>query len=72
MVLITPLRMGPIQRYRHFLYIINEKQPTFKYAIEGWLFFSCSKVCIINNYSYLCSARTRQASQRCSNVRVVF
>lgn len=39
MVLITPLRMGPIQRYRHFLYIINEKQPTFKYAIEGWLFF---------------------------------
>ena len=42
MVLITPLRMGPIQRYRHFLYIINEKQPTFKYAIEGWLFFSVS------------------------------
>ena len=34
--------------------------------------FSCSKVCIINNYSYLCSTRTRQASQRCSNVRVVF
>lgn len=22
-------------------------------------------------YAYLCSARTRQASQRCSNVRVV-
>ena len=72
MVLITPLRMGPIQRYRHFLYIINEKQPTFKYAIEGWLFFSCSKVCIINNYLYLYSNRIRQASQRCSNVRVVF
>ncbi len=30
------------------------------------------KVCIINNDSYLCSTRTRQASQRCSNVRVVF
>ena len=72
MVLITPLRMGPIQCYRHFLYIINEKQPTFKYAIEGRLFFSCSKVCIIKDYSYLCSTRTRQASQRCSNVRVVF
>lgn len=43
MVLITPLRMGPIQRYRHFLYIINEKQPTFKYAIEGWLFFLAQK-----------------------------
>ena len=43
MVLITPLRMGPIQRYRHFLYIINEKQPTFKYAIEGWLFFPAQK-----------------------------
>ena len=39
MVLITPLRMVPIQRYRHFLYVINEKQPTFKYAIEGWLSF---------------------------------
>ena len=43
MVLITPLRMGPIQRYRHFLYIINEKQPTFKYVIEGWLFFLAQK-----------------------------
>ena len=43
MVLITPLRMGPIQRYRHSLYIINEKQPTFKYAIEGWLFFLAQK-----------------------------
>ena len=43
MVLITPLRMGPIQRYRHFLYIINEKQSTFKYAIEGWLFFLAQK-----------------------------
>ena len=41
-------------------------------VIAGWLFFSISKVCIINNYLYLCSARTRQASQRCSNVRVVF
>ena len=34
--------------------------------------FSCSKVCIVNIYLYLCSARTRQASQRCLNVRVVF
>ena len=34
--------------------------------------FSRKKVCIINDYSYLCSTRTRQASQRCSNVRVVF
>ena len=25
----------------------------------------------LNDYSYLCSTRTRQASQRCSNVRVV-
>ena len=33
--------------------------------------FSRKKVCIINDYSYLCSTRTRQASQRCSNVRVV-
>ncbi len=38
MVAITPLRMVPIQCYRHFLCIINEKQPTFKYAIEGWQF----------------------------------
>ncbi len=35
--------MVPIQRYRHFFYIINEKQPTFKYAIEGWLFFLVQK-----------------------------
>ena len=48
MVLITPLRMGPIQRYRHFLYIINEKQPTFKYAIEGWLFFLVQKFVLLN------------------------
>ena len=34
--------------------------------------FTCQIVCIINEYSYLCSTRTRQASQRCSNVRVVF
>ena len=27
---------------------------------------------MIKDYSYLCSTRTRQASQRCSNVRVVF
>ena len=26
---------------------------------------------MIKDYSYLCSTRTRQASQRCSNVRVV-
>ena len=32
-----------IQRYRHFFYIINEKQPTFKYAIEGRLFFLAQK-----------------------------
>ena len=34
--------------------------------------FTCQIVCIINDYSYLCRTRTRQASQRCSNVRVVF
>ena len=34
--------------------------------------FSDEKVCIINDYLYLCNTRTRQASQRCSNVRVVF
>ena len=34
--------------------------------------FVSQKVCIINDYSYFCSMRTRQASQRCSNVRVVF
>ena len=34
--------------------------------------FVSQKVCIINDYSYLCSTRTRQASQRYSNVRVVF
>ena len=39
----TPLRMILIQRYRHFFYIINEKQPTFKYAIEGRLFFLAQK-----------------------------
>ncbi len=34
--------------------------------------FTCQIVCIINDYSYFCNTRTRQASQRCSNVRVVF
>ena len=37
-----------------------------------WHVFTCQIVCIINDYSYLSSTRTRQASQRCSNVRVVF
>ena len=37
-----------------------------------FVWFVSQKVCIINDYSYLCSTRTRQASQRCSNVRVVF
>lgn len=30
-----------------------------------------AKKCVFNYYSYLCITRTRQASQRCSNVRVV-
>ena len=34
--------------------------------------FSFKIICIFYAYSYLCSTRTRQASQRCSNVRVVF
>ena len=28
---------------------------------------SCGKVCIINDYSYLCNVSPRQAYQRCSN-----
>ena len=57
MVLITPLRMGPIQRYRHFLYIINEKQPTFKYAIEGWLFFFLLKKFVLSIIIRIFAAR---------------
>ena len=51
------------------------KWKTANFQICYWrlaVFFLAQKVCFINNYSYLCSTRTRQASQRCSNVRVVF
>ena len=34
--------------------------------------FSCGKVCMVNDYLYLCNVSPRQASQRCSNVRGVF
>ena len=70
MVLITPLRMGPIQRYRHFLYIINEKQPTFKYAIEGWLFFLAQKFVlsiIIRIFAALEPAKPLNDAQMCGS-----
>ena len=50
------------------------KWKTANFQICYWRLavFFLLKVCIIKDYSYLCSTRTRQASQRCSNVRVVF
>ena len=41
-------------------------------AKVGFYVVFLANVSIINDYSYFCSTRTRQASQRCSNVRVVF
>ena len=71
-----------LQKYNHsFLYTTSpyakRPQPFFfllwrLLKIDSAIHFSFKIICIFYAYSYLCSTRTRQASQRCSNVRVVF
>ena len=54
------------------LFFLWDKNLSHSQSLIKNTYFLVRKVCFINNYSYFCSTRTRQASQRCSNVRVVF
>ena len=52
-------------------YVLHIKESVNR-DCDGWIDICLKNYDCEKYYSYLCSTRTRQASQRCSNVRVVF